>query len=30
MGMLGNFLDTNNDGSVMDDVGRMAGQLFGR
>jgi hypothetical protein len=30
MGMLGSFLDSNNDGSVMDDVGRMAGKLFGR
>ncbi len=30
MGMLGNFLDSNNDGSVMDDVGRIAGNLFKR
>jgi hypothetical protein len=30
MGMLGNLLDSNNDGSVMDDVGRLAGNLFRR
>lgn len=30
MGMLGNLLDSNKDGSVIDDVGRMAGKLFGR
>lgn len=30
MGILGNLLDSNKDGSVMDDVGRLAGKLFGR
>ncbi|HSO73963.1 MAG TPA: DUF937 domain-containing protein [Blastocatellia bacterium] len=30
MGMLGNLLDSNKDGSVIDDVGRLAGKLFGR
>lgn len=30
MGMLGNLLDSNKDGSVLDDVGRIAGKLFGR
>ena len=30
MGMLGNLLDSNNDGSVIDDVGRIAGNLFRR
>jgi hypothetical protein len=30
MGMLGSLLDSNKDGSVMDDVSRMAGKLFGR
>ena len=30
MGMLGNLLDSNKDGSVMDDVGRIAGNLFRR
>lgn len=30
MGMLGNLLDSNKDGSVMDDVSRIAGKLFGR
>ncbi len=29
MGMLGGLLDQNNDGSVVDDVFRMAGKLFG-
>ena len=29
MGMLGSFLDSNKDGSVMDDVSRIAGKLFG-
>ena len=28
MGMLGNLLDSNKDGSVLDDVGRIAGKLF--
>ena len=28
MGILGNFLDSNKDGSVMDDVGRLAGKFF--
>lgn len=28
MGMLGNFLDSNKDGRVLDDVGRLAGRLF--
>lgn len=30
MGMLGNLLDSNKDGNVMDDVGRIAGKMFGR
>jgi hypothetical protein len=30
MGALGRFLDQNNDGSVMDDVGGMLGKAFGR
>ena len=30
MGMLGSLLDSNKDGSVVDDVGRLAGKLFGR
>lgn len=30
MGMLGNLLDSNKDGSVVDDVSRIAGKLFGR
>ncbi|MFY9610913.1 MAG: DUF937 domain-containing protein [Blastocatellia bacterium] len=30
MGMLGNLLDSNKDGSVLDDVGRIAGKFFGR
>ena len=30
MGMLGSFLDSNKDGSVVDDVGRLAGKFFGR
>lgn len=30
MGMLGSFLDSNKDGNVMDDVGRLAGKFFGR
>jgi len=29
MGMLGGLLDSNKDGSVLDDVGRLAGKLFG-
>ena len=29
MGMLGSFLDSNKDGSVMDDVSRIAGKFFG-
>lgn len=29
MGVLGGLLDMNKDGNVMDDVGRIAGQLFG-
>jgi hypothetical protein len=29
MGMLGSLLDSNKDGSVLDDVGRLAGKLFG-
>ena len=28
MGILGNLLDSNKDGSVMDDVGRLAGKFF--
>ncbi|HYV07081.1 MAG TPA: DUF937 domain-containing protein [Blastocatellia bacterium] len=30
MGMLGNLLDSNKDGSVMDDVTRLAGRFFSR
>ena len=30
MGALGRFLDQDNDGSVMDDVGGMLGKAFGR
>jgi hypothetical protein len=30
MGALGRFLDRDNDGSVMDDVGGMLGKAFGR
>jgi hypothetical protein len=30
MGALGRFLDHDNDGSVMDDVGGMLGKAFGR
>jgi hypothetical protein len=30
MGMLGNLLDSNKDGSVVDDVGRLATKFFGR
>jgi len=30
MGALGSFLDSNKDGNVMDDVGRIAGNLFRR
>jgi hypothetical protein len=30
MGMLGNLLDSNKDGSVLDDVSRLAGKFFGR
>jgi hypothetical protein len=30
MGALGRFLDHDNDGSVMDDVGGMLGRTFGR
>ena len=29
MGTLGSLLDSNKDGSVIDDVGRIAGKLFG-
>jgi hypothetical protein len=29
MGMLGSLLDSNKDGSVMDDVGRIANKFFG-
>ena len=29
MGMLGNLLDSNKDGSVLDDVTRIAGKYFG-
>lgn len=29
MGMLTSLLDSNNDGSVLDDLGNIAGQLFG-
>ena len=28
MGILGNLLDSNKDGSVIDDVGRLAGKFF--
>jgi hypothetical protein len=30
MGALGRFLDQDNDGSVMDDVGGLLGKTFGR
>lgn len=30
MGMLGGLLDSNKDGSVLDDVSRIAGKLFSR
>ncbi len=30
MGMLGNLLDSNQDGSVLDDVSRLAGKIFNR
>jgi hypothetical protein len=30
MGMLGNLLDANKDGSVLDDVGRIASKFFGK
>lgn len=30
MDMLGGLLDSNKDGSVLDDVGRMAGKFFGK
>jgi hypothetical protein len=30
MGMLGGFLDANQDGSVVDDLGRLAGKVFGK
>jgi hypothetical protein len=30
MGVLDNVLDSNKDGSVLDDVGRMASKLFGK
>ena len=30
MGALSRFLDRDNDGSVMDDVGGMIGKAFGR
>ena len=30
MGMLGGLLDSNKDGSVLDDVGRLAGKFFGK
>jgi hypothetical protein len=30
MGALSRFLDQDNDGSVMDDVGGMLGKAFGR
>jgi hypothetical protein len=29
MGLLGNLLDADKDGSVIDDLGRLAGKLFG-
>jgi len=30
MGMSGGFLDANQDGSVVDDLGRLAGKVFGK
>lgn len=30
MGMLSSFIDTNKDGSVVDDLGRLAGKFFSR
>jgi hypothetical protein len=30
MGMFGGFLDANQDGSVVDDLGRLAGKVFGK
>jgi hypothetical protein len=30
MSMLGNLIDSNKDGSVLDDVGRIAGKFFSR
>ena len=30
MGMLSNLLDSNKDGSIVDDLGRLAGRLFGK
>lgn len=30
MGMLGKFLDRNNDGSILDDVGGLLGKAFGK
>jgi hypothetical protein len=30
MGTLSRFLDRNNDGSVVDDVGGMLGKAFGK
>lgn len=30
MGILGNLLDANKDGSVLDDVGRIASKFFGK
>jgi hypothetical protein len=30
MSMLGGFLDANQDGSVVDDLGRLAGKVFGK
>lgn len=30
LGMLSSFIDTNKDGSVVDDLGRLAGKLFSR
>jgi len=29
MNVLSNLLDTNDDGSIVDDIERMAGKLFG-
>lgn len=29
MGMVTSLLDSNKDGSVLDDLGNLAGQLFG-